>query len=98
MNTLIGIVSLLNVVDFGDVAANGKRIKNSSPYLNSIYIITNHWPKVTQNSNNIPYYEAFSTDSYAVHHDVSITDIDMTSNTYKGVVDIDLDVTEPANK
>lgn len=48
--------------------------------------------------NNTPYYEALPTNLKPVHYNVSITDINLTNDTFKGVVEIDLDVIEPTNE
>lgn len=49
-------------------------------------------------SNNTPYYEALPTNLKPVHYNVSIADIDLINDTFKGVVEIDLNVIEPTDE
>ncbi|KAG5422099.1 hypothetical protein I9W82_001192 [Candida metapsilosis] len=48
--------------------------------------------------NTAPYYEALPTNLKPVHYDVSIADINLANDTFKGVVEIQLDVVEPTNE
>ncbi|KAI5967001.1 uncharacterized protein KGF55_000410 [Candida pseudojiufengensis] len=45
-----------------------------------------------------PYYEALPTNLKPIHYDLSIYDINLKNDTFKGEVSIDLDVLQPTNE